>query len=426
MSRLIRYIWEKRLLKGAELHTQSGSPLRILDFGNCNEEGNVSYNSKIEVDGVTWAGSVILGNDKEAEATELNTILQVLLEDNSNERYTTGDIIHRLYLNMPPMLIKEFTEVIEQHTSRFQCAEAVLQTSSTNIQGILSRMLVEKLDEKAAIIERIYSACNKNWEETLFKTFIRSFGFGIQSKEFEEYANILDMQALGKHRDNLLQIEAVFFGQAGLLEPESIPHYYRDNAMSNSYYMELVREYRFLTTKFDLKSIGHETWNSGRITPHLRIARLAAIYHSQKFSLANIASCATTKELHDIICTCTQGYWYNHSCFGGTENYGNDRLKPRQSDVLIINAIAPVLYVYGKHRSDSRLCERAEELLYSLKPEDNSIIKRWREQVFEPQCAADTQALLQIWRRYCQANNCAECPLAFYHIQERLGAVIDR
>ena len=320
-----------------------------------------------------------------------------------------------------PEVLNELTCVLENRSRRFECDGTIRNMSRMNMRSILSRMLIERLENKAAAILKRAEKCCRNWEEVLFRTLVQSFGFGIQSKEFEELSEIIDFNALGKHRDSLLQIEAILFGQAGLLEEESIPHYYRSEATAGSYYKELVREYRFFCAKFNLQSMDHKRWGNGHGTPHLRIARIAAIYHSHKFSLAEIAACYTTTQLYSTLCVPLQGYWFCHGCFGGTESYGNDKLKTRQADVLIINSVVPVMYVYGKYRNDSALCSKAEDFLYSLKSEENSIIKRWKEKGLEPENAADSQALLQLWRGYCQTNSCDKCPVAYHHIKAMLA-----
>lgn len=419
MRSIIKFLWEKRLIPANGLKTLKGEDMHIIDYGKgTDEESGIVHDAKIEVGGIVWGGNVHFGYDTKNSDSHNNVILCIETGDNTQASRQAEHSPNSLRLDYPKEFIKELHDVIELHKRRFACGGTIGSMSSINLHNTLSRLLAERLEEKAANIEKTFVACNQNWEETLFRNFIRSFGFGIQSKEFEEFAGIINMQALGKHRDNMLQVEAIFFGQAGLLEEESIPYYYRKEATGNRYYNELVREYRFLSAKFNLATMDHTVWGNGHATPHLRIARLATIYHSRKFSLAGIAACNNIGELHDIICTTTQGYWHNHSRFGGTENYGNGAMKRHQADVLIINTVVPILYVYGKYRGDSTLCSKAEDFLYTLKGEENSIIKRWKEEGVMPQCAADTQALIQLTRRYCQTNNCKECPIAYYHIKD--------
>ena len=292
------------------------------------------------------------------------------------------------------------------------CTCTIAELPIEQFNSHLARLLAERFEEKRKIIERIFTLCDQRWDDTLLKVAIRSFGFGIQGEVFEEWANILNTQALGKHRDNLTQVEAILFGQAGLLDAESIPYYYRGEALKCTYYNDLVREYRFLSNKFNLKSIDYRMWGNGNSTPHLRIARVASMYHLGRLTISGITAAETLTDIYRLFAHPLNGYWQNHICFGGTETSGNGCMKQKQVDVIIINSVVPVLYIYGKHRKEERYCLMSEEVLREIAPEENSIIRKWREQGVTPLCAADTQALLQLSRSYCRPKNSAKCPFA--------------
>lgn len=319
----------------------------------------------------------------------------------------------------PDELANEYSAA-EEHRNTLSCTETIAGLPEIQFHSILSRLLIERIEDKRRTIERIFAQCDQKWDDTLLKVVIRSFGFGIQGEVFEEWANRLDMQALGKHRDNPTQIEAIMFGQAGLLTEESIPYYYRGEAERSEYYNELKREYRFLSSKFGLTAIDHKKWNCGNTTPHLRIARIACLYHTNKLTMSGITSANTLNEIYRLFSHTLNGYWQNHTCFGGTETSGNGCMKQRQVDVIIINSVAPMLYIYGKHRKEEKLCEIAENLLHWIEPEENSITKRWREQGVKAECAADSQALLHLSRSYCRAKECIRCPFAYHYIKERI------
>lgn len=303
-------------------------------------------------------------------------------------------------------------DVVQESDGATECRCIIAELPSEQFDNNLERLLDERFEEKRKIIERIFALCDSRWDDTLLKVAIRSFGFGIQNHVFEEWANTLDAQALGKHRDNLTQVEAILFGQAGLLDIESIPYYYREEALKCSYFNELVREYRFLSNKFGLKSIDHKMWSSGNSTPHLRIARVASLYHLGRLTISGITAAGNLTDIYRLFAHPLNGYWQNHICFGGTDTGGNGCMKQRQVDVIIINSVVPLLHIYGKHRKEERYCEMSKELLYQIDPEENSIIKKWREQGVKARNAADTQALLQLTRSYCRTKNCAACPFA--------------
>lgn len=282
--------------------------------------------------------------------------------------------------------------------------------SNGKLRNALCLLLAERIEEKSQRLTLLYDSCGKRWNDALFKLLARNFGFGIQSNTFEEWASLLNMQALGKHSDNIEQIESIFFGQAGLLNEESIPQYYLRDAVSSEYYTTLLREYKFLKSKFALQEMDHHKWN-GSATPHIRIARMATMWQRGSVSIDRIAGCNTITELRRLFQAQPSYYWQHHTQFGGTATVGTGDIKNRQLDILIINTVIPILYCYGKHRLDVNLCNRAEEYLHEINSEDNGIIRRWTERGICAKNAAESQALIQLNNAYCTKQRCAECPI---------------
>lgn len=424
MSSILHYIWSKGALPESGLKTTAGKELYIRVPGNCSTcEPNIFKEAVIEIDGVLFGGSVILLDETDMQGslptsdTEDTAILLVSLNCNNNAAEYSNKEIEQLHITCSQEFIQE-VHAAQTEEERLPCSSIMAEIPGTQLDSILSSLLIERLEDKKKILERIFQQCDQRWDDTLLKIAIRSFGFGIQSDIFEAWANLLNTQALGKHSDNPVQVEAIFFGQAGLLDDESIPYYYRSDAIKNVYYNELKREFHFLQNKFNLKSIDYRTW--GNSTPHVRIARLATLYLLKRFTVSGITTANTLTDLYKLLNHSLSGYWQNHTCFGGTETCGNGYMRQKQVDIIIINSIVPMLYVYGKHRRDEKLCEKAIELLRQIDCEENSIIKRLKEQGAQPKCAADSQALLQLHRSYCRRNNCMNCRFALHYIKSKL------
>ena len=428
MEKIIYYIWKNRLFPLSGLRSTSGEQIRVIDNGSNENGANVFSNAKIKIGDKIWVGNVILhgkSSDWEQEISADrrctdNVILHVTMENDCSMLRKHGEEIQQVCFGYPDTLKREICEANVNRGRLLPCAHAVSKMEEINLHCILSRLLVERIEEKANRIQELHNRCNKRWEETLFRTLIKSFGFGMQTELFEQLSDIIDFNALNKHHDNAIQVEAILFGQAGLLNEQSIPYYYRDFALQSNYFNELRREYSFLEKKFNLKSMDYNAWGGGTSSPHIRIARLAAIFNKYNFNISAISNCDTIEELYNIIDTPLHGYWYNHNCFGGTETFGNSNMKQRQIDVIIINTVAPILYVYGKHRKEYSLCSKAEELLHTLKAEENSIVRRWRENGVEPACAGDSQALIHLNKSYCSHSKCLECQFAYIYIRSVL------
>lgn len=418
MKGILNYIWKNRLLPRNGLHTVDGTSIEVVSYGHEGGDDYLFRDTMIRIDNEVQCGNVVLGRGINAE--DEGIILHITTEEcTENSRSSTHTSVPHLCIELPRGLEAEFARA-EQQQESLPCDGTIGYMNSIDISGFLSRLAVERIEEKANGIMHTFSLCNNLWDDTLFKTIARSFGFGIQSNVFEKWARNLDMNALGKHRDNLLQIEAIMFGQAGLLCEESIPHYYLKEAQGSTYYKEISREYRFLKNKFGLQEIDHKEWNCGNASPHVRIARLAALYSTRRIGISAIMACDTASEYCNIIDTTPTGYWHNHTCLGGTETTGNGGMKQRQLDVIIINAVVPTLYIYGKHRNNSAICSKAEDLLYHIKAEENSIVKKWKEKGVTVECAADSQAIIQLEKMYCRTCNCTKCRIAYHYIKDCL------
>jgi len=79
--------------------------------------------------------------------------------------------------------------------------------------------------------------------------------------------------------------------------------------------------------------------------------------------------------------------------------------------ILAINAVIPSMFIYGRNTGKEEIAEKALELLRSLKPENNSIIKKWLSIGVSPVDAYESQALLQLRKEYCDQRRCVNCAI---------------
>lgn len=431
MGNILNYIWSNRLFPKDGIYTTGGKKLQVIYTGENNAgEENVFCNARIKIDGCTWSGNVVIhdkSSDWEKDIKEkgkiayTNAILHVTGNDDIETLHPHGESVPQLRLRYPHDLADEYNSTLENNRL-LPCNGAIGNMPIVQLHNFMSRLMIERVEEKARQIYSLHQECNQKWDETLFKQLSRNFGFGIQGETFRQWASLLDYGALCKHRNNLTQIEAMFFGQAGLLNEECIPLYYRNDALKSDYYNELLREYRFLAGKFNLAAMDGRKWNCGNSTPHIRIARLAALFHSEKINISTMASLNTITELRDVLRSNLNGYWHNHIQFGSTETAGNSQQRDTQLDLLIINTVVPILYLYGKHRKDIAICEKAENYLHNINGENNSITRKWAMMGVTTNCAADSQAIIQLQKAYCNKAKCQDCHFAYAYIKERIGA----
>ena len=410
MKEFAIYLWKNRLLPQKNLTDASGNNFEITAAGKEEAFGSFT-NAKLKANGEERCCNVEI-----EEVAVADDRAKIIIAAKSNGE----GLLLQQSIALPQSLLTEYHSMLHGGF-RPPCESVAARQSNIILHDFLTRLLVERIEEKAERITKINESCDKRWDFTLFKLLARSYGFGIQGRAFEEWAMLLDIQALGKHRNSIEQIEAIMFGQAGLLEEESIPTYYRGEATESEYYRTLVREYKFLKSKFNLQQMSHSVWGYGNSAPHIRIARLAMLFHNERFSITSIADCNTPEALRNTLQSQPSSYWQHRTQFGSTTTSGTSDLSDKQLDILIINTVVPILYSYGKHRHDTSLCNKAEDFLYEIGAENNSIVRRWTQQGVCINCAADSQALIQLNNAYCKQKRCAECRWAHCYFKENIS-----
>ena len=86
---------------------------------------------------------------------------------------------------------------------------------------------MERLYRKSERILSLVKETAGYWEGAAFITLARGLGFGLNSEPFEMLSKSMPLQFLNKHADELLTVEALLFGQAGLIpgqEPGEDPY----------------------------------------------------------------------------------------------------------------------------------------------------------------------------------------------------------
>ena len=426
MEELLQYVWKHRLFPLTSLTTIDGQAVEVLDPGLPNNDaGPDFFNAKIIIDGTTWVGNVelhlkasdwFLHHHDEDERYD-SIILHVVEDSNATIHRRNGQFIPQLVLPIPAALRDRYAELLS--TDHYPpCYQTAGNLGKLLIHNWLSALLIERLEMRCGQIEQRFEQHEKNWNDALFCTLARNFGFGVNGDAFEAWARVMPFRAVDKHRDNLMQVEALFFGQAGLLSPQAIPAHYRDEAVKDSYFIQLSKEYAFLAHKFELKPISPSQWKFARMrpdnSPFIRMAQLAMLYHKGHATAANIVEASNREELQRLLRAGTSPYWDTHFTFGAPPTPARPKtLGDASIDLVIINTLAPYIFVYGRRHDDDLCCERAISLLEQLPAENNFIIRNWRECGLKVDSAADSQALIQLKRNYCERKDCLRCRIGY-------------
>lgn len=431
MERLLHYVWKHKLFPLKQLLTTQGEEVEVIDPGLLNTDaGPDFFNSKVKIGGTLWVGNVEIhqkssdwyahGHDKDPLYD--NVVLHVTGQADRPVLTSQGKQPPQLELPVPEEVQRNYAELLCTDTYP-PCFRVIPTLSKLTVHSFLSRMTAERLERKRREVRQRLALSGGDWEQTLFVTLARSFGFGLNSSAFEAWAQSVPLSAAAHHRDSPLQIEALFMGQAGFLDVENLPRSQRDKAASDPYFLSLKREYAFLARKFGLIQMPAGQWRWLRLRPHnfpyIRIAQLAELYCSRRCSFSVILESLNADTLRAALRTGTTPYWERHSTFGTPCEPSTKVLTSASVDSLLINAVAPVLSAYAGHRHDERLSQRAASLLEALPAERNSIVSTWKECGLEVKTAADSQALIQLKRCYCDKRDCLRCRFGYEALRSK-------
>lgn len=423
MEQLLHYVWKHKIFPLSSLRTTSGLPVEVIDAGLPNTNaGPDFFNAKLKIDGTLWVGNVEvhtqasdwLRHGHQHDKAYDTVILHVVGKCDCEVCRANGEPVQQLVLPCPDTVRQRYEEL--RRTEHFPPCHSILPAlPKLIVHAWLSALQVERLEQKARAIYQRLERNTGHWEDAFFITLARNFGFGLNGDAFECWAGNLPFRAVDKHRDNLFQVEAFFFGQAGLLE-EVPPE-------ADEYYLKLRDEFRYLQHKFGLPApMDAYRWRFLRLRPgnfpHVRLAQLAGLYHREQGLFSRVMEADSADEVKRLFTSPTSAYWEEHFVFGRpsprrTKSVGANALK-----LILINTVVPFLYAYGLHKADDSLCDRATRFLESLTAEDNRIIRLWAEAGLPVSTAADSQALLQLRKEYCDRKECLRCRFGYEYLKK--------
>ena len=431
MEQLLHYCWKHKLFPLEGLQTTDGQPVEVIDPGLHNlNAGPDFFNAKVKIDGTLWVGNVEIhdkssdwfahGHEKDPHYN--NTILHVAGLIDCNVRTQSGITPPQVQLSVPDQVRRNYDDLIKTDTYP-PCYKIIPSLSRLTVHSWMSALEAERLERKTKDIRWRAEHCDGSWESAYFVTMARNYGFGINSEPMEQWAFAMPLTVVAHHRDDLFQIEALFMGQAGLLNPESIPERHRDAAIADDYFQKMRREYQFLAHKYSLSPIDHRLWRFLRLRPqnfpHIRISQLANLYYQNKTDLSRLAEAETLDAAKEMLATQVTPYWQTHYAFGCESARNGKHLSTASINLLLINTVVPMLFAYGRHRQDERLCDRSFDFLESLRAEDNAIVRTWREVGLTVDNAGDSQALIQLKKVYCDRRDCLRCRIGYEYLKSR-------
>ena len=410
----MHFIWQFKLFGAQTLRTKTGEIIEVLQQGTLNKNAGPDFSkAKLIIGDTTWVGNVeihikssdwLLHNHQIDSAYE-NVILHVVFEDDTPIYRKDGTILPVLILKglFSMQLLNNYGQLITS-TNNFPCEKQIGSVDEFLINGFLSRVLVERLEHKSAEVYDKLAALKGDWDETFYHFMARNFGFKVNAIPMEMLAQSLPQQLFAKHKDNPLQIEALIFGQAGFLNQSFVDEYPN----------QLKREYLFLQKKYGLKPIDISLWKFMRMRPQnfptLRLAQFAALIVNSNHLFSKILVMTDYRNSQVLFENLpVNPFWETHYHFNKRAEKVSLQLGKSSIQNIIINTLSLFLFAYGKALNQHNFVTRSFNLLENLPSENNAIIKQYEEAGVVLKSAFNSQAILQLKKKYCNEKKCLTC-----------------
>lgn len=415
---LLQFIWQFRLYNASKpLLTTEGLEVIVIHPGTLNKHAGPDFlEAKIKIGNTLWVGNIEVHlkssdwkkHQHEQNENYSNLILHVVyehdeeVETHNNSQFPTIELKYHLDKKW---LYKYESMMNEQQF--IPCEKYIEEVREITIHQQLDRMLTERLEAKTVYIQTLLSQYNYNWHEVFYVVLARSFGLQINQDAFEQLAKSIPLSLFAKHKNNIFQLEALLYGQAGFLF----------DYFDELYPIQLQKEYQYLQKLYHLKPIEKYRWKFLRLRPAnfptIRIAQYAQLLFQSTHLFSRITEAKSIKEIEQLFQIEVSDFWQSHYTFLETSLEKTKSIGLSFIQLIIINAVIPAIFEYGKLQGKEAYCIKAIEFLKQLKAEKNMIIDQWNLLGIHCESAADSQALLQLKKSYCDKKRCLECSIGF-------------
>jgi hypothetical protein len=411
----LHYVWQHKKMSLKSLKTTRQEPIILKTVGLVNvNSGPDFFNAQIAIGTQLWAGTVeihVKSSDwyvhhHETDASYDNVILHVVWEHDMEVYRKDNTPIPTLELKnyVLPHTHKNYNTLLNQKQSWIPCESSIKEVDRFVVNHWLERLYLERLEGKYKIIEAQLHESKQNWEAVLFWQLTKNFGLKVNGDAFLSIAKSMDFSVIRKSQFDIRQLEALFFGQAKLLETEA----------QDRYISELKSLYKFLKNKFSLSSDGVLPVQFFRLRPPnfptIRLAQLAMLYSRHLSLFSSIIEAKSLDQIHTILEGSTSQFWNTHYTFDKTSKTTPKKLTKSFINLLVINTIIPMKFAYNKFNHHSGQ-EDILEIMRKIPIEHNSIVDKFHTLYAFGKSSLDSQALIQLKQMYCSKNKCLQCAI---------------
>lgn len=412
---LLQYLWKYKLFALKEYLTTDGQSIDIVDVGVENKNSGPDFeNVKIKIGDTLWVGAVeihLKSSDwfKHGHSSDKiydNVILHVVYENDVSIKDSQG--IYIPTFEVKDLIDKSLCDRYKLYIHSSQtvvCNQSLVSIERLQMETWLERLLKERLEKRISIIESQLRINIAHKEEVFYHILAKAFGFKTNAYPMQLLAQSIPLSVLAKHKDNLFQIEAILYGQAGFLDD-----YYEDE-----YPKMLQKEYEFLKHKFNLQSLCNiSIWKFARMYPTgfptIRISQFANLIYKSKSLLSKVLEAKNIHQLIELFSVEASTYWDTHYRFDVLSMAKRKKILGEQSIYsLIINIVLPFMFASSYWEDNLELRTKVFDFYAQIPIENNAIVRRFKSLSPQLNSAMHSQALIELYQNYCLEKRCLQC-----------------
>ncbi len=412
----VQAVWKHQLFNQQEFKTTNGQSIRVVHPGTLNTDAGPDFNSaKVFIDNLLWVGNVEIHvhssdwnkHHHYTDSAYNNVILHVVYIDDVEFCKTANDLLLTT-LVIKPYLNSELVEnyqLLLADLREIPCKHWWLRMEEPIVEKWLERMCVSRYEQKCILLRERLFALNGHWDQLFFEILSRQLGFFVNAEPMEQLAQSIKTEWIQKLAYQPLSIEALLFGQAGML----------NRNFDDNYPNELKNEYAYLQKKYNIKPIVNTNWKFSRLRPSnfptIRIAQLAAILIKHPRLFSDCLNIQKAKDAYHFFDVEVYTYWESHYTFDRETKEKGKKIGQDSIEQILLNTLCLLWILYANVKGEEVYLEKAFDLMEILKPEENRFVKSFAETQFKFRNSIHSQGLRFLKENYCDEKKCLTCSI---------------
>ena len=409
------YVWQFLLFYKTAVKTINKEEINVLKSGVQNKNSGPDFlNAHIKIGDEIWIGNVEMhlkssdwyAHNHEKDSNYDAVILHVVWEHDVDVFSKNNQPLPTLELKnyIDNDMIIKYKDILNDAKRWIPCEQQIHQIESFLFNNWLERLYFERLERKSEFIKELLQKTHFDFEAVLFISLAKNFGLKINGEAFYKLATSLDFSTVQKVRFDEIQLSALLFGQAGFLEED----------LEISFYQQLQTEYQYLKHKYQLRCIHKNNFQFFRMRPPnfptIRLAQLINLVFQHQNLFSKLMIIDQKEDFYKLFDVEVMDFWKTHFTFETTSKKSAKKLTKSFVDLLLINTIIPMKFVYLQTKTDFDE-ETILQLIQQITPEKNSIINAFADLKITSKNAMESQALIELKNNYCTKKRCLQCAI---------------